>query len=193
MKRQEQSAPMFKSLEHILGSLKEESGWQDQPFHRLLNYWPEAVGTVVAAHTRPTSIQREVLWVATSSAVWAQELSFGRQRILAKLNAYLPSPLLDIRFSTAQWQRTQNSRSSADEQTTVDAWRSHPSLVLNAPQVLSSEKPHYQNPDEAFKNWAKVMQRRSRNLPLCPQCQCPTPEGELRRWGICSICVAKQW
>jgi predicted nucleic acid-binding Zn ribbon protein len=184
----------FKSLEHILDCLQAQSRWQEQPFQRLLKCWPEVVGAAVAAHARPISIQRNILWVATSSAVWAQELSFGRQQILERLNARLPSPLLDIRFSTAQWQRPQNKISATGERAAPDLRRAHPSWVLNSPKFPNStEKHNYKHPNQAFRHWAMMMQARSRDLPLCPQCHCPTPEGELRRWATCSICAAKQW
>lgn len=179
----------FKSLNQILGSIQEQSKWEEQPFRRLVKCWAETVGAAVATHTRPVSIQRDVLWVATSSAVWAQELSFGRQRILEKLNSHLPTPLLDIRFSTAGWQRSQNSKSVVLKQAQADVWRDHPSRVA----IPTQNQQQYQHPNEAFSQWAMRMQARSRDLPLCPQCQCPTPGGELRRWGMCAICTAKLW
>ena len=183
----------FQSLERILGSIQEQSRWQEQPFQLVLKCWAEVVGAGVAAHTRPQSIQRQVLWVATSSGVWAQELSFGRQRILTKLNVHLPNPLQDIRFSTAQWQRPQNSQPDRGDPVKTDLSRTHPSWVVNSPNSTNSKKVSYNNPNDAFQNWAKLMQARSRQLPLCPQCHCPTPEGELQRWKVCSICAAKQW
>lgn len=181
----------FRSLDHILGTLQEQSRWQEQAFPRLLKCWPDVVGAAVATHTRPLSIGRGTLSVATSSAAWAQTLTFERQRILEKLNPKLPSPLVDIRFSTAQWQR-QNS--SPVLQTRGTLWREHPSSFGNVPRVINSDKAeHANNPNAAFQHWAKVMQARTSSLPLCPQCRCPTPPGELQRWTICSICVAKQW
>lgn len=180
----------FKSLNQILGSIQEQSKWEEQPFRRLVKCWAETVGAAVATHTRPVSIQRDVLWVATSSAVWAQELSFGRQRILEKLNAHLPAPLLDIRFSTAGWQ-PQNSKPIMLKPAKADVWRDHPSRVLTS--LPTHNQQQYQHPNEAFSQWAMRMQARSRNLPLCSQCHCPTPEGELQRWGMCAICAAKQW
>lgn len=183
----------FQSLERILGSIQEQSRWQEQPFQLVLKCWAEVVGAGVAAHTRPQSIQRQVLWVATSSGVWAQELSFGRQRILAKLNVHLPNPLQDIRFSTAQWQRPQNSKPDRGDPVKTDLSRNHPSWVVNSPNPTNSKKASYNNPNDAFQNWAKLMQARSRQLPLCPQCHCPTPAGELQRWKVCSICAAKKW
>lgn len=181
----------FKSLNHVLGILQEQT--LQQPFQCLLKCWPEVVGAAVTAHTRPVSIQRDVLSVATSSAAWAQTLTFERQRILKKLNVHLSSPLVDIRFSTAQWQRSKDSSIDA-EQTTTILWREHPSCLVDKPDVSNLSKLlNSQNPNAAFQQWAKVMQARSHDLPLCPQCQCPTPLGELQRWSVCSICATKQW
>ena len=180
----------FKSLEQVLSLLQEQSKWQEQPFQRILKCWSDVVGVAVAAHTRPVSIGRQVLWVATSSAVWAQELSFGKQRILAKLNTHLPNPLLDIRFSTVGWQR---SHSNSATRTLADLGRNHPSRVVNFSLPTIKDRSISSNPNDAFNHWANVTQARSRNLPLCPQCHCPTPEGELGRWRMCSICAAKRW
>jgi len=175
----------FKSLDRILDALQAQSGWQDQPFQRLLKYWPEAVGAVVSAHTRPLSIGRDVLSVATSSAVWAQELTLGRQRLLTKLNAHLPSPLVDIRFSTAQWQRPKDYKPAPTNQSLSE----HPSYVVARPRLPKTE---FSEPKAAFQHWAKVVQARSHGLPLCPQCHCPTPVGELQRWDVCAICLSKK-
>lgn len=184
----------FKSLNHILGVLQEQAGWQEQPFQRLLKCWPEAVGAAATAHTRPVSIQRGVLWVATSSAAWAQTLTFERQRILEKLNLHLPSHLVSIRFSTAEWQRSKHSSPGAKNQATKGLRHEHPSCLVDAPSVPKGGfTPNHQNPHAAFGHWVKAIQARSHGLPLCPQCQCPTPSGELQRWAICSICAAKQW
>lgn len=181
----------FRSLDRILSALQEQNRWQDQPLQRLLKCWAEVVGAVVAAHTRPISIQRDVLWVATSSAAWAQNLTFERQRILQKLNSHLPSPLIDIRFSTAQWQSPQDPNLTSNSQAKTSLLGEHPSFLGNLPRTAKNSEP-INNPNASFQHWAKVMQARSQNLPLCPQCQCPTPPGELQRWTICSICAAKQ-
>ncbi|MEP0771687.1 DUF721 domain-containing protein, partial [Trichocoleus sp. ST-U1] len=85
----------FKSLHHILGAIENQAAWQaSQEFQRLLKCWPSVVGVAVQAQTRPISISRGVLSVATSSAAWAQTLTFERQRILQKLNAHLGSNLV---------------------------------------------------------------------------------------------------
>lgn len=182
----------FKSLDRILDALQKQARWEEQPFQRLLKCWPEAVGAAVTAHTQPLSIQRGVLWVATSSAAWAQTLTFERQRILQKLNVQLPSPLVDIRFSTAGWQRSKDSTEQANQP--HHQLLLHPSCLMNASRVpKASVTPDDHNPNAAFQHWVKVTQARAHGLPLCPQCHSPTPPGELQRWSVCSICAAKQW
>lgn len=179
----------LKSVNDILGFLELEEKFREQPFQRLLNCWSDVVGTAIAAHTRPLSINRDVLRVATSSAAWAQNLTFERQRLLAKLNAVLPNPLLDIRFSTAEWHTVRE----IGKQQQLPLPRQHPSYLDQQISVDRSMKSTPQNANAAFGDWAKAIQARSHSLPLCPQCQTPTPVGELQRWQVCFLCAAKQF
>ncbi|MBD0261718.1 MAG: DUF721 domain-containing protein [Tolypothrix sp. Co-bin9] len=187
----------LKSVNDILSLPEIQILLHQQPFPRLLKCWAEVVGTVIAAHTQPLSIQRDVLRVATSSAAWAQNLTFERQRLLVKLNEKLPDPLVDIRFSTAGWKRPQNK---ANQQKALSL-REHPSYVGDETSVRGDgQSPaggdrasKSENANVAFENWAKAMQARSHNLPVCPQCQSPTPPGEIQRWGVCCVCATKQF
>ena len=178
----------FESVNDILGVLEKQAKWQEQPFQRLLQIWPEVVGVVVDAHTRPLLIQRDVLRVATSSAAWAQNLTFKRQTLLVKLNEKLPTPLVDIRFSTAGWQTSPEEKKP--QPTVIQS--EHPSYVGDLSTSNQVFKPNITNPKAAFGHWSRLIQERSHSLPLCPQCQCPTPPGELQRWNVCSLCAAKQ-
>ncbi|MFE1744662.1 DUF721 domain-containing protein [Coleofasciculus sp. H7-2] len=185
----------FKSLNHILGAIENQAAWQaSQEFQQLLKCWSSVVGVAVQAQTRPISISRGVLSVATSSAAWAQTLTFERQRILQKLNAHLGSNLVDIRFSTAQWQKKSGSSRSWYAQEQSVAWQEHPSRVVEATSSPSlSQKVELKEPHQAFQRWAEGVRERSQHSPLCPQCQCPTPPGELQRWAVCALCVVRQW
>jgi predicted nucleic acid-binding Zn ribbon protein len=185
---------MLKSLNHILGAVENQAHWQEpQQFQRLLNVWHQVVGETVAHHTRPYSMSRNVLYVATSSSVWVQELKFKRHFILKKLNAHLPSTLTDIRFSTTEWQKD-NSTGNWGLKSPSTLWQEHPSHVVEiASTSPSGQTVLSQDPYSVFQNWAEAMQARSLSLPLCPQCQCPTPPGELQRWAVCGLCAAKQW
>ena len=176
----------LKSINQVLGNIQRSALWQEQLFPRVLNCWVEIVGAGVAAQTRPLSIQRDVVWVATSSAAWAQNLTFERKTILMKLNHKLSTSLIDIRFSTAEWK----SLPTTETQITISA-SEHPSYVADdlVPEKLVTSS--LDNALGAFENWARMMQERSHYLPLCPQCQCPTPAGELERWNVCSLCCSK--
>ncbi|HYW21766.1 MAG TPA: DciA family protein [Nodularia sp. (in: cyanobacteria)] len=178
----------LKSVNDILGILEQQAKWQEHPFQRLLQLWPDIVGKVAANHTRPLSIQRDVLQVATSSAAWAQNMTFGRTTLLLKLNQKLSEPLVDIRFSTKDWQ----SLPDYLQPKTVTP-EEHPSYLGDVIRSRSQVTPTINSPNSAFESWAKTMQARSHNLPLCPQCQSPTPPGELQRWQVCCVCAAKQF
>ncbi|MBD2461325.1 DUF721 domain-containing protein [Oscillatoria sp. FACHB-1407] len=183
----------FKSLHQLFSSFDNQDAWQaQQQFQKLLGCWFQVVGPVVAAHTRPIKIQRQVLQVATSSPAWAQNLVFERHRILEKLNAQLGSQLTDIRFSTAQWYSDAPKQDKPDSATVT--WQEHPSRIetdLNTLKPGLSETSS--DPVEVFQHWSERMRSRLQHLPLCPQCQCPTPTGELKRWSVCALCATKQW
>ena len=204
---------MFKSLNHILSKLENQPLWQErQQLQQLLISWSEIVGEKAAHETRPYAIARDTLYVATSSSVWVQDLKLKRYQILKQLKAKLSIPLTDIHFSTAQWHQD-----SADTSTT--SLSEHPSYIdgklgnsswgvgneagdAENEELTASPFPHVppdsaslptaKDPRSAFQRWALLIQTRSQSLPLCPQCSCPTPEGELHRWAICALCAAKQ-
>jgi predicted nucleic acid-binding Zn ribbon protein len=184
----------FQSLHHVLQKLEHRVPPQERQLQSLMGHWPEIVGSVVAAQTRPLSIQRGVLQVATASSAWAQNLVFERQRILDKLNTQLGISLRDIRFSPAQWDTSVRSAVPGTMQQ-EQIWQNHPSRLkdgspLQQPRLASDQQD---DPVRAFKRWSAVIQKRAQQLPLCPQCQSPTPQGELERWTVCSLCVAKRW
>ncbi len=183
----------FTSLQHELGQLHRQPNWQVQRhLQRVLAHWIEIVGAVVAAQTHPYSIQRDVLYVATSSPIWAQNLAFQRQTIIDKLNTRLANQSLsDIRFSTQHWQ----SRPSSPKQTEAAErlWTEHPCRIQAGSIVKVNRSKPICDPNQAFQQWAIAMQARSRQLPICSSCQCHAPAGELQRWGICAMCVIQQW
>lgn len=180
----------FQPLNHVLSSLHKQERWREQrQFQCLLQCWTEVVGPVVSAQTRPVTISnRGILEVATSSSVWAQNLAFERHRVLEKLNARLLSSLTDIRFSTRYWQNGLGRHQSSEPR---QLWREHPSQVSNP--LSKAEKTSSQDSNTAFRHWTSVIQSRSRQLILCPKCDCPTPSGELKRWSVCAVCATQRW
>ncbi|AFY54004.1 putative RNA-binding protein containing Zn ribbon [Rivularia sp. PCC 7116] len=179
----------FESVPDILEQLQIEFLYKQQPIQRLLDCWQEVVGEVVATHTQPVSIERGILWVATSSAVWAQNLTFERQKFLKKLNLILPTPLVDIRFSTARWQPT---KKKSFRQLNISSTE-HPSYLGNNFNQITNRQSQPKNSNTAFANWSQTIKTRHSHLPACPNCESPTPQGELERWGVCSICAARSF
>jgi predicted nucleic acid-binding Zn ribbon protein len=187
----------FEPMGRVIHSLQQKQTWHEyHQFQTLLQVWESVVGKAVAAQTQPIWLtQQRVLKVATSSAVWAQNLSFERQRILAKLNTALqPSPpLTDLHFSTRQWQppnRRGSQLSLPPEVSPFGIARGGQSLSSGQQQPPPPVEPV--DPEVAFQNWSKTLQQRDRHLPLCRQCQCPTPTPELERWSMCALCAARQ-
>jgi predicted nucleic acid-binding Zn ribbon protein len=190
----------FQSLPQLLNSISNQESWRGRrQFQALIASWPELVGAAVAAQTQPISIQRRVLQVAAANSAWAQNLAFERQHILEKLNARLELDLTDIRFSTASWRYEapilsgQISGELGVENFSEAAilWRDHPSRLpyrgrRSIPKLA-------RDPQTAFRDWARAMRIQSQHLPLCPSCGCPCPDGELKRWAVCSLCAAKQF
>lgn len=181
------------SLNRILQDVGEPSqflGKRSTLFQQVLHHWSSIVGADLALHTRPHRLDRQVLKVATSSAVWAQNLQFERHRLRIKILEQVNVDLKDIQFSTAYWQVPCSGDlqlASAQEQ---QAWQNHPSRapVLAGITVQGGGRTVV----EQFSAWAKACQLRDRSLPRCPRCHSPTPPGELSRWKMCSFCMGQQ-
>jgi len=182
----------FQSLDRILASLKiMERSPQKRQFQKVMECWEALLG-VVAIKTTPLYIEREILYVATSNAALSQELSFRVPQLLQKLNHLLPEPLDNIRFSAAQWHTYHPTNRSG--QTEENDYPRHPSMISESEKLPLLKSTHKNpNPQTTFENWAKAVKIRSQGLPLCPQCQSPTPPGEIQRWSVCGICATKHW
>ena len=181
----------FQSLNQILASLKiMERSTQQKQFQKVMECWEQILG-VVAIKTKPLYIKRGILYVATSSVTLSQELSFRVPKLLQKFNHILAQPLDNIRFSSAQWHTSHPNKSG---QTEKNDWLEHPSMIPKSEKLPLLKSTHKnQDPKTTFEKWAEAVKNRSQVLPICPQCQSPTPPGEIQRWSVCAICATKQW
>ncbi|HAC65591.1 MAG TPA: DUF721 domain-containing protein [Cyanothece sp. UBA12306] len=178
----------FKSLNNLLKVIENQPQWSEyRRYCRVCQCWDKIIEPKFARHTRPLYIHRNILAVATSSAVWAQNLALKRYSLLKKLNSQLScDQLSDLHFSSAQWY------SSPPLTTTTTPQSSHPSdLNFTNPVCDDPQISPPKTPEEAFQRWLKVVEKNSQFLELCPQCHCPTPPGELERWSICINCAAQ--
>ncbi|WP_281643869.1 DUF721 domain-containing protein [Bacteroides zoogleoformans] len=73
----------------IRNFLRQESLETPLNEHRLINAWPEVLGSVVASYTREIYIKNQVLYVHIMSAALRQELMMGRELLVRNLNCYV--------------------------------------------------------------------------------------------------------
>ena len=181
----------FQSLEELLSTLTiiEQSPERKQ-FQLLFSCWPEVMGSLTE-FTRPLTLQGSILKVATATPALSQELTFKEPLILQDLNARLDSPNIEkIRFSAALWSSRQDGANLREE--TLE----HPSQIPGTGESinrLSTPPSPTKDPLLAFQQWADSLRERSQHLPLCPQCQAPTPPGELLRSSVCALCATKHF
>ena len=67
-------------LQRIVGQLGLEGPLEDQ---RIVELWPEVVGEKIAEVSEAEAVRDGVLYVRVANAVWRNELSLEKDRILA--------------------------------------------------------------------------------------------------------------
>lgn len=178
---------MFGSLEQILAAIAKQPGWEEQElYQQAFKSWSLVVTPLEAANSHPLYISRQVLWIATSSAVWAGHLTLKRLFLLKKLNSYLvKEQLSDLRFKHTAWPVVSQTSYASESSP-------HPSLLpIKDLKSLIDDIPKTTEVMNSFERWAKIRAIRYQDLPLCPRCQAPTPNGEIQRWGVCGCCSHK--
>lgn len=186
------------SIHNVIHQLEQQPRWHSRgQFRQVLNHWTAVVGEGVARQAAPVRLDQDVLHVAVANPMWAQTLTLERLRILAKLNDRLHLNLSDIRFSSGDWYRQKKSLQPAKSPASTGSnpepelpeWlRQHPSFE---PQAIPRSVQRPDTPQSSFQRWADMTQQLAAQQPLCPQCHCRCPKGELNRWGRCSICAVQ--
>lgn len=180
----------MQSIQTLMQTLERSPQWQaNASLRQILAAWPQLVGDAVAQHSRPTKIHRRVLQVSVSSAAWSQTLTFERSRILQKLHESLAetqTTVQDLRFAAANWPRTSQRANPTARPTLAE----HPSWVAWPPARPTKFSP---TATEAFQQWANLKRTQLASQSRCPRCGSPCPSQEVKRWGVCAICIAHQW
>jgi predicted nucleic acid-binding Zn ribbon protein len=194
----------FNSIEKILNQLEQQPGWEKfREYRQLLKCWQNTVSSSTAQHTRLLYIERQILWVATSSAARAQELSFQRYSLLKKLNQQLPFALKDIRFSSSNWHQaiepdyTQQTlfKISNQQKSKINLSNSQVGVKKfeNNPEKLPQVTSPSIKAKAAAQRLLQTIQQNSTAFIACPNCDSPTPIEEIERWSLCYHCVAQKW
>jgi predicted nucleic acid-binding Zn ribbon protein len=178
----------FKPLDDAIRSLVGRPGWEDyRRYARVVAAWEQVVPPRLVSRTRPFSLQKGVLSVATASAPLAAELSLQRHALLTGLARHLDEPLEDIRFSSARWHdRPPVPPAGALPHLPIERHPSHVERDEGATVALPSPSPR-----PGLERWRQRLDRRASSWPLCPRCQSPTPAGEIERWGACAFCSVR--
>lgn len=178
------------SLDSLLKNLMSQQAWQHQRrLKAIADFWSTQLPKKAQQYSRPHSLKDNILFVATANSTWSQHLTLQRLTILTKLNAQLTTdiPIKDIRFSTVHWQSEPAYSPLADPDSP------HPSHIGDRPSLTPVPRPHDQSPTDAVRAWLTHHHHQLKEQPLCPECQAPTPQGELTRWQMCRCCIAQQW
>ncbi|TVP67417.1 MAG: DUF721 domain-containing protein [Leptolyngbya sp. LCM1.Bin17] len=176
---------------HVFHQLEQQPRWRNRgQFRQILNCWPQIVGEVVALQAAPVRLDQGVLHVAVSNPMWGQTLMLERLTILTKLNHTVQLSLKDIRFSSGDWYRRQASpKLKTSTPATLPEWlRHHPSFE---PRAVPRSLQRPLTAEASFQRWSSLTQQMAAQQPLCPRCHSPCPDGELKRWGRCSLCAAQ--
>lgn len=204
----------FDSVEQILTQLETQPGWERFRLHRqLLKCWSRVVNQQTAQHTRPLYINRQILYVATSSAARAQELAFQRYTLLKRLNqqqqliSEIKDEIKDIRFSSSGWHQPTYSQETpaalftiSDRQKTKIAIDSivapkqanKGAKADNSLNYLSNDVSPSEQAKKAVQRCLESMEQKLDTL-TCPKCNSVISQAELNRWKLCHHCVAQKW
>ena len=191
----------FNSVEQILTQLEQQPGWEKfREYRQLLKCWSNTVNSNTAKYTRPLYVSRQVLWVATSSAARAQELSFQRYTLLKRLNKQLTFTLKDIRFSDSKWHQEVSPHDDRPEifslsdrhkfQATPAKANIVDRLAINRDKLSTASAS--ERAKDAARSWLTTLQHNSPSL-TCSNCGAATSNQEIERWNSCYHCAAREW
>ena len=178
------------SLDRLLQAITQLPQWEEyRRYVEICDIWSTIVPEKAASHSKPLYVQRDLLWIATSSSGWAQQLSFQSYSLLKQLNHGLSaSPLQKLRFSPAQWQEHPGHKQSSSPERGQGFFSCTDGVDPPEKSTIPTTTP-----EEAFQRWTEAIAHHLNHLPLCPQCHCPTPEIELERWSKCYLCITQHW
>jgi hypothetical protein len=145
--------------------------------YQVFSLWSKIVGDI-SRHAKPRRLQGDVLFVATASSVWSQELTFMQESIVARINQALGGQhIREVRFSEHLWgaQEDGQARRGGGAQPRRESWgpEGEPGEPVH-PKGLGAEIADV-SLLQSFRRTAGTMMRRRRYLlasgyKLCRTC-----------------------
>jgi predicted nucleic acid-binding Zn ribbon protein len=104
----------------ITGEIQNQPGWEGvRDWGLIVQAWLAIVSPTIAKHSRPRSISREILTIATNSSSLAHQLTFGRQALCRQLNSQLNTPVKDLRFVAVGYQLLPQHQATATDESLI--------------------------------------------------------------------------
>ena len=80
----------------VLSDVLKDAAARHQPIHQLQAQWVRVVGRRLAAHTKPGSLRRQVLYVQTDDPGASFEWSLEKQALLSKIRVAAGCEVTDV-------------------------------------------------------------------------------------------------
>jgi predicted nucleic acid-binding Zn ribbon protein len=83
----------------ITDRIQSQPGWENvRDWGLIVQAWLAIQPPIITNRSRPKSLSRGILTVATNSSSLAHQLTFGRRSLCQQLNLQLVIPITDLRF-----------------------------------------------------------------------------------------------
>jgi predicted nucleic acid-binding Zn ribbon protein len=103
----------------ITVEIQQQPGWEGvRDWGLIVQAWATIVSPTIAQHSRPRSISRNILTIATNSSSLAHQLTFGRKALCRQLNNQLIIPVQDLRFMAVGYNSLTSNILATDESLT---------------------------------------------------------------------------
>ncbi len=177
------------ALGKILQQIIQQPAWKYYRDYCQIKYsWHELVNSQATENSKPLHIEKDTLYVATSSAVWAQELSLQSFAISKKIQTHLQIKITKIKFSPARW----HSLKTRIPPVTNNEIKLQ---AVNLQQIIEAKKSRSTQSESTQALIRQLLEKtKAKSSTLtCPQCNCLTTQAELTRWQVCRHCIAQKW
>ncbi|WP_196593523.1 DUF721 domain-containing protein [Pectinatus sottacetonis] len=130
----------FKTVGQIIPrAIKHLSNSPEYKFYLIKFYWEDIVGKEIAEHAVPKHFAFGVLYIGTSSSVWANNLLYMKLDIINKINDILKYRLIkDIKFTYGKMGNNKNIPVKIEER--KDIKRILANMVLSEQEKIVIEK-----------------------------------------------------
>jgi hypothetical protein len=166
------------ALGMVLARQVEAYGWHRARWGAVIHaHWQEAVGPVLARHTRLVGLRERGVVVAVPAPAWAQELTYWKAAILTRLNNQLANSGQPIEELVVRVMPLRRLKAVASERgfERGGVFRARPKGRRSLDEAFAAARSRF---EEAVKFWL------SEGYHRCQRCQSPT----LLSYPMCSTC-----